>query len=219
MAWVRKRGIMVHWLCCCIALLWPLNAAAANQNLSFDILSFGPLSLEVDLLSFRRKAGFLGLLGSSLSGSVFRTFFPENPPTLPTVQGSQIARKAPLIPQRALQGTTSSPPSPLFRFIIHPEKYYPRLALCAKFNDVIHSWRLELPGSAFMELREDGRMVFRNSPFRGHAFLHYNRCISIWDPDGNIVCVVTGDRGNLLVIQENSSRAALAVKVLFGGPA
>ncbi|MFP4310116.1 MAG: hypothetical protein ACLFRG_14305 [Desulfococcaceae bacterium] len=204
MAWVRRRGMAVCLLCCFLVAFGPVNANALGLGLSFDVLSIGPFSLGLDLLSIGGGGaaagaglGILGLLGGALLAGAFFAFFSG------TGHASYSGPAPPVITH--------------LRVTIDPEGHYPGRPLEMKFHDVIHDGRLELPGPAYLEVMDDGKMVFRDSLFEGHVLLHFDRSLSVWDADGDLACVLTVNENRLLVLQEKSDRATLAVAVLFGG--
>lgn len=206
MRWVRQKSLVISVLCCLLVLSWPVDSYAV-LGLSFDIISLGPLSLGFDIpldggaaAGGTAAGGALALLGGILLVGAMVAFF----------SGSGSASYA----------GYAGPAPPVItkvRLTVKPDEHYRGEPLRMKFHDVIKDSKLPLANGAYLEVMDDGRMVFRNAAFEGFALLHFDRTISVWGVDDNIVAVLTVNEDRLLVVQEKSDRAGRVVKALLGG--
>lgn len=196
---IRKKAAGVGVLCCLLVLCMP-SSGDAFIGLSFDIISFGPLSLGIDVFSLG-GGGVLGLIGGALLVGAVVAFFSG---------GSSHAYSA------SYSGQTE-PVITHVRVTVDPEDHYRGEPLRIKFNDVIQDSRLRLPEGGWLEVMDDGKMVFKNTAFDGYALLHYDRTLSVWDAQGVVHAVLTVNQDRLLVLQEKTERAAQVVAILLGG--
>lgn len=221
MAWIRKWGTIVGALCWGLVFFGPGNGYAVNKrSLSYDIFSWGPLSVEFDLLPINSFFGLLAPIGAPLAEMVFQAYFPGPDKTSETGCSRNTDRSIHSVPPAGMcnrvSADSSLPKISRLRVTIDAESHYAGRPLQIKFHEVFHCGRLAISGGAYLEVMDDGKMIFRHSPFQGHVVLHYDRKLSVFDADDELVCVVFVDRGRLRVLLEQSERGELARGILLG---
>jgi hypothetical protein len=73
--------------------------------------------------------------------------------------------------------------------------------------------------NGYLSLQEDGRMVFKNSPFQGYLYLHNDNKISVFDQRGNPVLIVKPKGKNRVAVLLRRGRNNDDITcLLFGVP-
>ena len=191
------------FLCCLIVLAAPVQAHAFI-SLSFDIISFGPFSLGIDI----PIAGALGLLGMGLIAGAVISFFSGS-----SGSGCSYAASYPNAP----------PPTRHVRVSMTPGDHYQGDALRAKLiqkkvgiNEYSRIYLSDNKG--YLEIEEKtGKMIFREAGFEGYMYLHNTPSLSVWDSQDNPVLVFTVNEDKLLIIQEKSEKATKVLQLIVGG--
>ena len=187
----RKTALSIVSILLC--LMVPVQAQALI-DIGFDILSAGPFSVGVGI-PLRGALGLFGaaaLIGAAIcffSDDGYSAYYPgPRPPVITKV-----------------------------RVTIEPDEHYPGDPLRIKFRDIIRDDRIWLPAGGYLEVQDNGNMVFRNTDFNGYARLHYNRSLTIWDQEDTLMMVLTISEGRLIVVQKKLMESERLLKVLFGG--
>jgi len=193
------KGISI--LCCLMTLILPIQAQA-GIGLSFDLISFGPFSIGIDI----PLAPALALVGVVAAGAALISFFSRGS------GGYSYAASHP----------SGEPPTTHVRVTVNPEDHYKgdALRIRLKHHKVIDdNHRIALPKKGFLEVQYDtGKMVFRGVEFDGYMYFHYNRSLTVWDNQNNPILVLTRDDDNskLLILQEKSEKAARVLELVLG---
>ncbi len=189
-----RRKTAVSIVCILLCLLIPVQAQALI-DIGFDILSVGPFSIGFGI---PLRGGVLGLLGlGALVGGVICFLSGDG-----------------------FSASYSGPRQPIItkvRVTIDPDEHYPGEPLRIKFHDIIIDDKIPLPMGGYLEVRDDGNMVFRGTDFEGYARLHYNRSLTVWDNEDTLLMVLTIDDGRLIVVQKKLMGSDRLLKLLFGG--
>ncbi|MDM8556384.1 hypothetical protein QUF75_16800 [Desulfococcaceae bacterium HSG7] len=173
----------------------------AFLGLSFDILSFGPFSLGIDI-PLKRALPLLGAI--SLVGAVISYFSRSG-------GGSSYAASYP----------NAAPLTRHVKLTINPEDHYKKMPLRIRLNHykvLDDNNRIPLNGNGYLEVQyETGKMIFRDADFEGYMLFHYDRSLSVWDTQDNPVLVLTLDEKKLMIIQEKSASGSEVLQLLLGG--
>lgn len=202
----RKKGIRSAAIivCCFIIVILPAQSYALI-GLSFDLFSFGPFSVGIDL----PLKGVLGLVGGFLLAGAVISYFSGG-------SGSSYSasyRNAP-------------PPTRHVKVKIEPDEHFKGqpLRVHLNYHKLLHQRnRIPLPEKGYLQVDfETGKMVFHGVDFEGYMYFHYNRSLTVWDDQDNPMLVLTTfqeeeNRERLLILQEKSQKAEKVVAVLFGG--
>jgi hypothetical protein len=189
-----RRKTTLSIVCIVLCLMIPVQAQALI-DIGFDILSVGPLSVGIGL---PLRGGALGLLGAAaLIGAAICIFSDDG--------------------YSAYYPGPRQPVITKVRVTIEPDEYYPGDPLRIKFHDIIRDDRIWLPMGEYLEVQDDGNMLFRETDFNGYARLHYNRSLTIWDQDDTLLMVLTVNEGRLIVVQKKLTESDRLLKLLFGG--
>ncbi|QTA79296.1 Uncharacterized protein dnl_15540 [Desulfonema limicola] len=199
-----KLKMVTACLCCVLVLSAPVQAYAF-LDLSFDILSFGPLSLGFGI---PLRGGVLGLLGAGLLVGAAISFFSGG-----SGSGYSYAASYPNAP----------PPPKHVRVSMTPGDHYKgdalRSRLLMKEVGLDEYGRVSLPGGrGYLEVeQETGKMIFREAGFEGYMYYHNTPSLSVWDSQDNPVLVFTVNDDRLLIIQEKSEKASNVLQLVLGG--
>ncbi len=190
-----KRCVKMWCVVCCLfVLIAPVQEAHAFIDLSFDILSFGPFSIGASI----PLRGAAGLLGAVVVAGAVISFF----------SGSGYA------------ASYSGPAKPVIKNVrvsIKADDHYTRGPMRIKFRDIIKEDKIPLPMGGYLEIQEDGKMVFADVDFSGYAYLHYDRAMTVWNDRDELMVALAIRDGRLMIIQEKLQQAHQVVKLLFGG--
>ncbi len=192
---------VVSVMCCLMVLMIPAQSQAF-LGLSFDILSFGPFSLGIDI----PLKGAVALIGVGLLAGAVTSYFSRS--------GGGSFSYAASYPNAA----------PLTRHVkvtINPEDHYKEMPLRIRLNHykvLDDNNRIPLNGNGFLEVQyETGKMVFRDTDFEGYMFFHYDRSLTVWDTQDNPLLVLKLNDKKLMIIQEKSASGSEALQLLLGG--
>ena len=188
------RTIAVLTICCLASGFAPRPAEGRGLGLSFDVFSVGPLSIALDI---SLRGGPLSALGGILfAGEAIASFFDYGGASASYPDGTHQVQAR-------------------FRISISPRDNIPGDVLEIKYSDVFQDRRIDLQ-SGYLDLQEDGRMVFQESSFEGYIYLQYDKTLTVWDEEDNPILVITPNEGRTLFLCEKSERAAEVVELLFG---
>jgi hypothetical protein len=171
-----KRFVKILSIVCCLLVLIAPVQAHAFIDLSFDILSFGPFSIGASI-PLRGAAGLLGAF--VLAGAVISFF-----------SGGSSA-------------SYSGPAGPVItnvRVTIKADDHYERGPMRIKFSDIIKDDKIPLPMGGYLEIQEDGKMVFTGVDFLGYAYLHYDRAMTVWNDRDELMVALAIRDGRLMII-------------------
>ncbi len=106
------------------------------------------------------------------------------------------------------------------RVEVKPDAVIPGRVFRIKFHSLLQNDRITLPIGGHLLLKNDGRLVFVDTAFRGWARLQYDRTLTVWSEDNEPILVVRPDtpRNNTLLLLERSPRSNQAFETLFGSP-
>jgi len=202
MKFKKKRlfRLSVSVICCLMISMIPAQSQAF-LGLSFDILSFGPFSLGIDI----PLKGALPLFGGILLAGAVISYFSRNG------GGSSYAASYP----------NAAPLTWHVKVTINPEDHYKEMPLRIRLNHykvLDDNNRIPLNGNGYLEVQyKTGKMAFRDADFEGYMLFHYDRSLSVWDTQDNLVLVLTLDEKKLMIIQEKSASGSEVLQLLLGG--
>ncbi len=202
----RNHGIRTALtiVCCLMVVIIPVQSHALF-GLSFDLFSFGPFSIGIDL----PLKGVLGLVGGVMLAGAVISYFSG---------GSGYAYSA--------SYPNAPPPTRHVKVTIEPDEHFKGQPLRVHLNHhklLNHENQIPLPKKGYLQVDfETGKMVFHGVDFNGYVYFHYNRSLTVWDDQNNPMLVLTTiqeneDRERLLILQEKSEKAEKVVNILFGG--
>ena len=188
-------------MCCLLVLMIPAQSQAF-LGLSFDILSFGPFSLGIDIPLKR----LFPIVGVALMAGAVISYFSRS-----SGGGSSYAASYP----------NAEPLTRHVKVTINPEDHYKEMPLRIRLNHykvLDDNNRIPLNGNGYLEVQyETGKMLFRDTDFEGYMLFHYDRSVSVWDTQDNPVLVLTLDEKKLMIIQEKSASGSEVLQLLLGG--
>ena len=209
----RKLKTVTAVVCCLIILAMPVQSHAF-LDLSFDILSFGPLSLGLSI----PLRGALGLIGAGLLvGSAICYFYASS-------EKNYTASYTEPSPPTKIENSYTNAPSIVkhVRVTVKPGDHYRGYALEAvlikKKVGLDELDRIPLPGGEgyLYADYESGKMLFCETDFKGYMYFHNEGKLTVWDAQDKPVLVFTMNEGQLLIVQEKSDRAEEVLNLLLG---
>lgn len=212
-----KFRVLVAVMCCILILSLPLQSSALD--FSFDILSVGPFSLEKTIKGSTASEIFGGL---ALAGMVI-SFFSKPDRGNKSRESSRryYTSYSNDYNYHTSECYTPPKPKPLPKRItveIDPNDHMEKRPFRMKYHDILDANdQIALTHGGYLQLQDDGKMVFNETNFEGYMYLHYNKTLSVWDNEDNPILVLSIDDENYLwVIQHDSETAAQVFEILLG---
>jgi hypothetical protein len=197
----RKRVVAIFLLVSFSLFTLP-GPAHGSVGISFDILSVGPLSFGVDIA----LEDALPLAALFFAGKILFSFFSGD-----SGAGSNVYSAS-----YSSENIPSTPVMVTSRVTVNKDDHLHGDPIRMKYGDFVHGNRINLARGAYLEIADDGKLAFKNSPFSGYAYIHYDHSLSVWDDQGNPVLVVVPKGEQTVILQEKSPRASEVLSVLFG---
>ncbi len=204
-----KRHTRLVALFCVLLILVP-GQASAGLGISFDLVSVGPFSLGIGI----PLRGALPLLGILAAGAVVVSFF------------SGSGHRSYSTSYRGGESVTAVRQT----ISVSPDDHLRGRSLRMRLSE--YPWfegewfeerRIPLPGAAYLEIQENGRMTFRECGFEGYVYWLYDGSFTVWDEAGKPVLILKpnwtaegSDEPFTLLLLEQSTRSAQVLNLLFG---
>ncbi len=171
--------------------VFPTQRALGDVSVSFNVISYGPFSVGIDVPigSILKGASefFLSLFGGS--GNVYDGF---------------------------RDATGSSPLPPPFVVTIRPEDYLNGRVIRMTYSTIVKDDDLVLACGLSLRIESDGKLRFQRPTFKGYARLDYNGTLSVWNESDTIVLVVTRRDQSTFILQRKSAEGETVINLLFG---
>lgn len=201
MAFACKKPIAITLSLAILLIIFPVPASA-GMGFSIDIISVGPLSLGIDIPWW--------LAGIFIFGSMLVSFFDHDSLT----DNYHYSASYPELGVSQLR--VSTPPGFSSTVTIHPEDHMRGEPIKIKYNKIIQGGKIKLPGSGYLVIEDDGKLVFTGTSFKGFGYIHYNHSLSIWDSNGEPVLLILPRNDQTFILRERSTRSAEVFEILFG---
>ncbi len=187
----------------CFVIFFAPMQSRAKVGISFDILSIGPFSIGIKV----PMSGVLKLLTGTIAiTEVLVSYFS------PINKGSNTHAYIASYPEE--NGSHKSKKTN-FHFTIEPDEYMKGKPLRIKYHDIIVDDKILL-SKGFLSIEDDGKMVFNGVDFKGYMHLHYNKKLSVWDEQNNLLLVLAIEDGHkILILQEESSSVSHVLKAIL----
>lgn len=167
----------------------------SHAFLSIEILSFGPFSLE---LSLNSTASIL--LGVAAIGyTLFSGFFSS----AHSYSGNSTYVEPVIETKHSIIINISDPRK--------------KNSLELLLRDIIQDDKILLTDKGYLEIAEDGKMIFRNTRFHGYMFLHYDKSLTVWNEKNEVLLVVKRKDDKLYFLQRHGNNCSELIKILFTG--
>ena len=166
------------------------RTAWGDISLSFNVISYGPLGVSVDI-----PIGSLFSIGKKL----FISFFEDGGDVYDCFDSSSIP-----IP----------PSPPRFVVVVHPEVALNGRVIRMRYGKAVQRDRLVFSSGRSFLIQNDGRLVFENMPFKGYVLLHYDETLSVWDESGVIVLVVAKKEESTFILRRKSAGGEAAIRAI-----